>query len=424
MGYGHLRAAHALAGALGTRVVDADGPPLAGPEERRLWAASRRLYEITSRTSQLPAVGPPMRWLLDAITAIPPFHPCRDLSAPDRATRGLGRWIDRGLGSGLAAELERTGAALLTTYFATAVAADRHLPADAPNPLHCVATDSDLARIWVARDPGAGRLRYMAPTPRAARRLALYGVPPPRIETTGFPLPGELLGGPELGALTTHLARRLVRLDPAGAFLGARRREVEALLGPLPATADRPLTVAYVVGGAGAQAGVARHLLRALGPWVRSGRLRLVLAAGLRVEVAAAFERWAAECGLGRHLGAGVEVLVAESLDAYFRRFNARLATVDVLWTKPSELTFFAALGLPLVLTPPVGMQERYNGRWAVEAGAALRQRDPRVAAGWLAEWLADGTLAAAAWNGFRRLPKRGLYRVLERVGGAPSAGC
>ena len=28
-----------------------------------------------------------------------------------------------------------------------------------------------------------------------------------------------------------------------------------------------------------------------------------------------------------------------------------------------------------------------------------------------------DGTLAGAAWSGFMRLPKFGLYRILEAVG-------
>jgi hypothetical protein len=30
---------------------------------------------------------------------------------------------------------------------------------------------------------------------------------------------------------------------------------------------------------------------------------------------------------------------------------------------------------------------------------------------------LADGQLAAAAWAGYVRLPKNGLYRILEEVG-------
>jgi hypothetical protein len=73
-------------------------------------------------------------------------------------------------------------------------------------------------------------------------------------------------------------------------------------------------------------------------------------------------------------------------------------------------------LGLPLVFSAPVGAHENYNRRWAVEQGAGLHQRDPRSAAEWLTEWLSDGTLAAAAWAGFKALPKHGLYKILSEV--------
>ena len=110
-------------------------------------------------------------------------------------------------------------------------------------------------------------------------------------------------------------------------------------------------------------------------------------------------------------------MLYEADLLAYFRKFNELLAETDVLFTKPSEMTFFAALGLPLVFSWPVGVHERYNRRWAIEAGAGLKQRDPRFANEWIQEWLVDGTLAGAAWSGFMRLPKFGLYRILEQAG-------
>ena len=99
---------------------------------------------------------------------------------------------------------------------------------------------------------------------------------------------------------------------------------------------------------------------------------------------------------------------------------NALLARTDVLWTKPSEMTFYAALGLPLVLASPVGAHERINRRWVRESGAGVKQRDPRFAGEWLTEMLVDGALAAAAWAGYMRLPKFGLYRILEAVGARP----
>jgi len=111
-----------------------------------------------------------------------------------------------------------------------------------------------------------------------------------------------------------------------------------------------------------------------------------------------------------------VQILFTPDLWEYFRLFNQLLAETDVLFTKPSEMTFFAALGLPLVFSWPVGVHERYNRRWAIEGGAGLKQRDLRFTSDWIDEWLEDGTLAGAAWSGFMRLPKFGLYRILEIV--------
>lgn len=426
MGYGHLRPAHALATELGTEVLRADQPPLADPQELRLWAASRRFYETASRLSQLPVVGPVLRPVLEWVTAIPHLHPRRDLSHATFAVRTQDRLIRRGLGRGLVELLQESGRPLLTTYFNTAIGADRE---GCPG-VFCVVTDSDIARIWAPRDPAATRIQYLVPSRRALRRLRAYGVPAERIEYTGFPLPGELLGGRELTALKRNLAARLVRIDPAGTFRDHARDEIRQFLGDLPEAGDpsedsaQPPRIAFAVGGAGAQADLARDLLHSLAPKLAEGELRLTLVAGVRREVAERFREWVREAGLEDLLEGGgeehgsLEILVEDRVETYFERFNRLLADTDLLWTKPSELTFFAALGLPLVLAPPVGVQERYNRRWVVEHGAALRQRDPRFTAEWLEEWLQDGALAGAAWNGFLQLPKFGLYHVLETVAG------
>ena len=417
MGYGHMRAARPLARLLGTEVAQVDRPPLAGPEEQRLWARVRRAYEWTSRASQLPAVGRPFRWLLDSITDIPHLYPLRDLSAPSQGALALERLLRRGLGRGLAERLRETQAPLLTTFYSPAIAADRAGVAD----VFCVVTDSDVNRVWAPLAPERTGIRYLAPTQRVARRLRAYGVPAQRVTFTGFPLPHELVGGPHLSALTRNLAARLVRLDPTGEFRRAFRDELAHFLGPLPAEQqERPPLLVFAVGGAGAQAELARHFLPSLRPALEAGRLRVALVAGVRREVAARFEAAVSEAHLEAAGAGAVEILLGRDLDDYLDRFETLLARADVLWTKPSELVFYAALGLPLLCAPPVGVHERYNRRWVCEAGAGLRQGDPRFAWQWLSDWIEDGTLAGAAWSGFQRLPKFGAYRVLEAAGVPP----
>ena len=168
----------------------------------------------------------------------------------------------------------------------------------------------------------------------------------------------------------------------------------------------------FAVGGAGAQIGVARRLLATLREPLAAGRLRLVLVAGLRPRIAATFERWIAAADVGD----AATVLFERDFAAYYRRFNETLARADALWTKPSELTFYAALGLPLLLAQPLGVHERRNRAWALSHGAAIDASDVAATAARLPSLLADGSLAAAAWNGFTRLPADGTRRILDVV--------
>jgi hypothetical protein len=418
MGYGHLRAAVPLADALGTEVLQVDRAPLVAPDEARLWSRVRRSYEIVSRLSQLRGVGAPLRWVLDSVTNIPRLHPHRDLSAPTGAVRTLERLARRHLGEGLVAHLRATGAPLLTTFYSPAIVADRA----GYDRIFCVVTDTDINRIWAPLHPARTLIRYLVPTRRAARRLRSYGVPEERITFTGFPLPDSLVGGPSLAVLKQHLAARIERLDPSGEFRRSIPEELAHFLGDLPRKEPpEPPRIAFAIGGAGAQAEIVEASLAGFRPALEAGRLRITLVAGVRPEVGTRLREAIHRARMEALLGGPLEILAAATFSEYYARFNDLLATTDVLWTKPSELVFYGALGLPLVLAPPVGVHEWYNRRWARESGAGMKQREARFAAEWISDWLADGVLAAAAWAGYMRLPKFGLYRILDAVGGCES---
>ncbi|MCB9717976.1 MAG: hypothetical protein H6712_29270 [Myxococcales bacterium] len=416
MGYGHLRAAVPVAAALDTPVVLADREPLASPGDRRVWDGVRRLHELSSRGSELPLVGPPMRRLLDAATSIPPLHPLRNLADPTAATLALERLVDRGFGDGLVRALRADDRPLLTTFYAPAVVADLA----GLREIYCIVTDADVNRVWVPRRPRSSAIRYLVPTRRVMQRLRAYGVPEANVTFTGFPLPLSLLGDEHLDVLRADLAQRLVRLDPHGSFRDQCRHELSHFFPGLPATRRGPAPrLTFAVGGAGAQARIIDAALPGLRAAIEGGRLCLTLVAGTRREVQQRFVRSLQRHRLGHQLGRAVEIVYEPDHHAYFEAFEQLLRRTDVLWTKPSELTFYAALGLPLVLTDPVGAHERFNRRWIREQGVGLEQRDPRFLAGRLREWLHDGTLAAAAWSGFVRLPKLGTRRILEEIGTA-----
>jgi hypothetical protein len=405
MGYGHLRAAAPLADALGVPMLRMDLPPLGGAVDARLWWRTRAMYEPLTRWSQSGAAAAPLRAVLARITAIP--DGAADSSGPTAGTRWMERAARHGAGRALAAHLRETGAPLLSTFYAAPILAELH----GADRLHCVVTDADVNRIWAPPDPSRSRIRYFAPAEVTRRRLEAYGVAPDRIRVTGFPLPDELVGGRQMETLHRNLAARLARLDPRGVL-----REAAAELRASRGDRSPPL-VTFAIGGAGAQAGLAADLVRTLAGTLRTGRLRLALVAGRRRDVSRKLRQAIAEADLAGN--PALELLEERDTLVYLHSFNALLARSDVLWTKPSELTFFAALGLPLVAAPPVGVHEERNLRWAMQLGAALPQGDPRQAAEWLLRWIEDGTLARAAWQGYREMPKLGLYEILDGFGSA-----
>jgi hypothetical protein len=416
MGYGHLRPAHSLANFLGEQpILVADAPPLASPEEQKLWEQARTAYELLSRAGRTPLVGPMLAEILQGVTSIKPLYPRRDLSRPTLATRALVRSAQKGMGRGLAQRLKAENRTLITTFFGPAILSEFH----GAERVYCIATDSDVNRVWASEDAKSTRVTYFAPTDRVRRRLRSYGVPGERIIVSGFPLPHGLVGGPSAALLKQNLKRRLGALDPKGRFLRESREEVGTFLGDLDSGGAVPHLV-FAVGGAGAQTELAARFLPSLRKRLVRGKLRLTLVAGIRREVAEYFRSVIRQNGLDEELGSGsVAILEANTHREYFQKFDELLVSADVLWTKPSEISFYGALGLPLIFSSPVGSHETYNRRWAIHSGAAVSQSDPAHAGEWFWEMLKDGTLAGAAWSGYLRMPKFGLYRVVEEVLGS-----
>jgi hypothetical protein len=411
MGYGHQRAAYPFRDIAYEGIITANTGTMIDPAERRRWMTMQRLYEGLSRVNRVPLIGPWLWRTYDRLQAISPHYPFRDLSSPSFGSMRLERLMQRGFGDSVVAHTrQREDLPLLTTFFAVALAADRQ----GRNDVFCVVTDTDVNRIWVAQHPARSRIQYLAPTPLTRQRLMQYGVPEEHIHFTGFPLPEE-----NVATAAEDLRRRITVLDARGAFRKRYGRMIDAELGPAPAATGRPLSITYAVGGAGAQAEIARDILQSLAPALREGRMRLNLVAGVRAEVGEYFRRIAAELGLDAELGRSVHLLVEPTKDEYFARFNELLHETDILWTKPSELCFYPALGIPLVMSPPLGAHEERNMATVLRLGAGQRQEDPRAAIEWLTDWTDSGLLALNAFQGYFHLPRMGTENI-KRLVSAP----
>jgi hypothetical protein len=115
-------------------------------------------------------------------------------------------------------------------------------------------------------------------------------------------------------------------------------------------------------------------------------------------------------------LNRGLEIVYDQDVYAYLDRFNAHLRRTDVLWTKPSELTFYCGLGLPILMADPIGAHEELNKRWLREIHAGVSPPGPVEACGeWLFDLRENGRLAEAAWDGFLKARKLGTYKI-ERL--------
>jgi len=401
MGYGHQRTAHPLRSlAPDEAVLLANDYPGMPEADRAVWRRTRRFYEFVSNVQRVPFAGEMAFRAFDLLQRILHFYPRRDLSRPDWNVRAIYSLIRRGWGRDLIERLaERTPVLPIVTSFFTPAFMAEHF--EYPGDIYCVVCDADIARVWASIRPSTSRIKYFAPNERVAERLGLYGVAPARVFVTGYPLPEENTGDASLAILKSDLGRRVVRLDPYRRYLDRYGSLVAEKVGALPGRADDPLTILFSIGGAGAQKEIGAALLGSLRQRIEENQVRVVLSAGVKPHVRDYLAGVIRAAGLTPAADGRVQVLFAETMDEYFRRFNLALRTTDVLWTKPSELSFYTGLGLPIIMAPPLGSQERANREWLLRLGSAMPQEDPRYADEWLFDLVESGWLAEAAMEGF-----------------------
>jgi len=417
MGYGHQRAAHPLRYlAEGGRVIISNNYPGIPAKDKRVWQESRRFYEFISRFKNVPLIGEKFFEYYDKLQSIPQFYPRRDLSKPNFQLRQIYNLIrHREWGKHLINKLAKKPLPLISTFFVTAFMAEEF---GYPGEIYCLVTDTDISRAWAPLRPNMSRINYFAPNYRVVERLILYGVSAERIHLTGFPLPLPNIGGSTMSVLRSDIAHRLVNLDPESRYRNRYQEIIKEHLRikTLPSKSNHPLTVMFAVGGAGAQKEIGAKIIKSLAEKIKQKKIKVILVAGIHNNVSAFFRQAARQYGLGEELGSGVEIIFSGNKEDYFDRFDQALRVTDILWTKPSELSFYAALGLPIVMAPPIGSQEAFNRRWLRTIGCAATQDQPEYTREWLFDWVNSGWLAEAAMEGFVEAPKFGTYNIQKII--------
>jgi len=408
MGYGHQRTAYPLRDiAFDGKIINANDYQGIPQQDRKIWETARKFYEFISRFRRIPLIGKAVFSIYDRFQKILNFYPRRDLSKPNFSLKQTYNLFRNGWGKNLISKLKQKPISLVTTFFIPAFMAEFfHYPGE----IFCIICDTDISRTWAPLNPKKSKIKYFAPNKRVVERLKLYGVKPKNIFLTGYPLPLKNIDGKNMETLKKDLKYRLLNLDPQKEYFERYKILVEGKLGKMPQKNNHILTIMFAVGGAGAQKEVGIKIVESLTKKIKANEIKIILVAGIKEKVKNFFLEKIRELNLENNKN--IEIIYDFSIENYFKKFNQKLKKTDILWTKPSELSFYTALGLPIIIAPPIGSQEHFNKSWLFKSGFGSPQKNPRDTEQWLFDWIKHGYLAEAAMQGFIEGEKLGTLRI------------
>ncbi len=413
MGYGHQRATYPLQHlAIDQRVIHADNYDGIPEQDREIWLSSRKFYETVSRFKKVPIVGKAAWNVFDKFQEIKDFYPRRDLSRPSVQLWSTVNMIkSKAWGKHFVDMLEQHPLPLVTSFFVPAYMAETF---NYSEDIYLIVCDADVSRAWAAYHPKKSRIKYLVPSKRVYERLQEYGVPQNMIYYTGFPLPKENIGVEDSEILKHDMIKRIARLDPEGKYCHKYRQLLRDEFNVTIETckADGVLTLTFAVGGAGAQRELGVSIVKSLQGKLLTNQIKLNLIAGTHDYINEYFQTEIARLGLENELGKSLSIVYAEDKYKYFDLFNQTIRSTDILWTKPSELSFYSALGLPIIMSEPLGSQEHFNRKWLLATGAGVDQENVKYTDEWLFDWLRSGWFAESAMHGYYEAAKYGTYNI------------
>jgi hypothetical protein len=419
MGYGHQRAAYPLKHlACGGEVINANAYDGIPEEDIKIWHQSQKFYNFISRFKNFPLLGKYAFDLFDKLQAIPEFYPKRDLSKSNLQLLSSIFLIQKGWGKHFVEKLKEKDIPLISTFFVPAYMAEIN---GFSSDIYLLICDADISRSWAPYNSRASKIKYLAPNHRVVERLKLYGVPEDKIFLSGFPLPIENLGDEKLSILKEDFSKRLENLDPEHKHIGKYKESLAKDLNQeklFNRAEKRKLSLTFAVGGAGAQRELGIAIIESLSEKIVSKKIQINLVAGINNDIKLFFENNIERLGLGGEIGVGIEIIFEKDKEEYFKKFNNALRKTDILWTKPSELSFYAGLGMPIIIAPPIGSQEKFNKKWLLATGAGIEQENPKYASEWIFDWLREGIFMESAISGYFEIEKYGTFNMEKIIFG------
>ncbi len=421
MGYGHQRAAFPLEHIAtlpegwtktSSSIISANSYQGIPDTDKRKWDQTQKTYEWFSRMRGIPYLGPIIFGIMDYFQKIESFYPKRDQSKPTLQVKQIYKMIKSGLGKDLIDTLNKNPLPLLSTFFIPALFAEEH---GYKGDIYCLCTDTDISRAWVSFNPEKSRITYLAPDQRVKERLMMYGIREGQIILTGFPLPLDCLGNADdLQIAKEILNRRVTRLDPKGYYTAKNRGLISEYLGEIKNIDNKTVSLTFAIGGAGAQSEIGFDILTSLKKSIEYNLVSLNLVVGVSKILLEKYQIFIESDSklLELYNENRIKIIYKENKFDYFREFERVLINTDILWTKPSELSFYSGLGLGIIIAPPLGSQEDFNRDWLYKLEAGVDQGNTIYTEQWFMDWLNEGKFAELAMNGFINAPKHGTYNI------------
>lgn len=384
MGFGHLRAAHNITSLSGAPIMRVDRDPYVNGVDKLVWSLTQHIHTYASRDAE-SRNRLLYKWF-ESVMQIPDNH-----DSPSMTGSRFILFLEKlGAGETFIRSFDGRHPPLLHTFYFEAMLSVYHRY---PGRNYLLLCDTDFHRVWVPVNALEGNLEYMVPMDKSADRLVSYGVPADRIHVTGFPLPPACTGLRDLATLQSNfeIRRRRLRRDSTG-----------------------PLTLMFPFSGAGAYSNVLADLVKTLLDHLREGSLRLIVSCGDNELAYRNAENLFVNYGLDECEYA--EIMFDRDLFNSFHRFNDALKSVDLMITKPGEIIFYAALGIPIVFLPPIGAHEAANRDYLIRNKCAVDIGTVSDFPRWLEENRRDEGLLTLAEMGYMNLPKTGAFEVDEIV--------
>lgn len=372
--------------------------------DRALWTHLQERPSLVSSLGSIPLIGQTLQKYAQRFSdQLPSRYPERQHIALNRRLVEFYYYLqNKGLGRDLIQRLStEPGIPLVTGSPVVAFAAEVH---QYPGPIFLICHTADPSRVWAPLEPRHTRIQWIVPTQMAEDRLKSYGIPVTHIHHAGFPLAGSAISSKGLHA---DVNARLARLDPEHVF----KKDTKG-----PAN-SRPLSLG-VIADNGWRTHELIKLINGAQKAIRSGELILHLFTGTDVARTDSIEAITRNHQLHRHLGSSIRLHAHTDERVAFESFTNLLPEIDVLWSAPSPWIFYAGLGIPFIVEPPIGTQEEARHAWVRGIQAGLAPLEKETLSEWLLDWKRSGGLARLGWNGYGSAPSMGLSRLSDLIQG------